>query len=186
MTSFTATWTGKHPTLNWATASERNSAYFDVERSLDGGRTFKVVGQVTGAGTATTRTDYKYDDMTLTQATVGTVFYRLRQVDLDKKSATSVVRSVQVPAAAHTFQAGVFPNPYENTVTVQFNTLGAGPVSITVHDVLGQRLLQKTMTYNAAGEQELKLPQATSWPVGVYYLTIRQGNQQKVVKMSHR
>jgi hypothetical protein len=184
--SFTAAWTGKHPTLNWATASERNSAYFDVERSVDGGRTFKVVGQVAGAGTASTRTDYNFDDMSLAQATVGTVFYRLRQVDLDKKSNTSVIRSVLVPAAAQTFQAGVYPNPYENTVTVQFNTLGAGAVYLTVHDVLGQRLLQKTVNYGAAGEQELKLPQAASWPTGVYYLTIRQGNQQKVVKMSRR
>ncbi|WP_460622973.1 T9SS type A sorting domain-containing protein [Hymenobacter tenuis] len=186
LTSFKAAWNGKATKLTWATASEKNSAYFEVERSLDGGVSFHVVNKQAAAGTATSQNNYQFSDNTVPSTTAGTVYYRLRQVDMDGTSSNSEVRTVLVTNAGRTFSANVFPNPYEGSATVQFSVLGAGAVTFTVHDVLGQTLLTKTSTYSAAGQQELTLPQAASWPAGVYYLTIRQGNQQQVVKINHR
>ncbi|WP_460614312.1 T9SS type A sorting domain-containing protein [Hymenobacter seoulensis] len=184
--SFNAAWTGKATKLTWATASEKNSAYFSIERSIDGSATFQAIGKQTAAGTSTSQLNYQFLDNNVPYTATGTVYYRLRQVDLTGEASYSEVRTVQVSATANAFNATVFPNPYEETVKVQFTTLGAGAVTLTVHDVVGKTLLNKTTTYTAVGTQELSLPQAATWPTGVYYLTIRQGNQQQVVKINHR
>ncbi|GAB3233513.1 hypothetical protein GCM10027346_21580 [Hymenobacter seoulensis] len=183
--SFEATWKGNSPTLTWATASEKNNAYFDVERSRDGVHAFEVVGRKAGVGASLTLTRYQFTDASVS-ATAGTVYYRLRQVDADGTSSYSEVRAVQAAAVARAFKAEVFPNPFEDVVSVRFATLGAGAVTLTAHDVMGQVRLTQTVTYAGSGTQEVTLPQMAGLPTGVYYLTIRQGNQQQVVKISHR
>ncbi|WP_159452033.1 T9SS type A sorting domain-containing protein [Hymenobacter roseosalivarius] len=109
----------------------------------------------------------------------------MHQVDITGESNYSPVRSVQPKAGKYTFQAEVFPNPYEDKVTVQYRSFGAGTTTLTIHDVLGHTLLTKTVAATA-GAQEIELPEAASLSAGVYYLTIRQGGQQQVMKLSHR
>ncbi|GAB3313390.1 T9SS type A sorting domain-containing protein [Hymenobacter humi] len=181
--NFDAAWNGKTPVLTWATASEKNSAYFDIERSLDGA-TFEKVGQRQGAGNSSTRINYQFADVSLTVANA-TVYYRLRQVDTDGTTAFSPVRSLKTGAVSQAFQAGVLPNPYDKTVSVQFNSLSTAAVTLTVRNVLGQTVLTKTVS-TAEGVQEVELSEAGSLPRGLYYLTVRQGNQQQVVRMSHQ
>jgi hypothetical protein len=78
---FTAQLQGGAVALAWHTASEVNSARFEVQRSLDG-TSFKTLGRVTARGTSTTDTTYPYRDATL-PAGASQLYYRLRQVDLN-------------------------------------------------------------------------------------------------------
>lgn len=183
--SFTAVWAGKAPQLNWATASEKNSASYVVERSLDG-RTFTAVGQRTGAGSTTTRTEYQFSDQSLSASMAGTVYYRLRQVNNDGTFSFSAVKTLQVPTSRANFKATVFPNPSAQAVTVEVEALGAGAITCTVHDALGKQMLTRTVTASGAGLQEISLPEAASLRAGIYYLTVRQGMQRQVLKLSHR
>ena len=73
--------------LRWTTASELNSARFDVERSADG-ITYATLTSVAAAGTSTATHHYQYLDA---PAPAGTSYYRLRQVDFDGTSAYSPV-----------------------------------------------------------------------------------------------
>jgi hypothetical protein len=181
--SFDAAWNGKTPVLTWATASEKNSAYFDVERSFDG-ETFKAVGKRDAAGNTSARTNYQFVDASLGQ-TAAVVYYRLRQVDVSGEVAYSPVRTLQVAASAQVLKANIFPNPFDKTVAVQFNSLGNEAVSFTVRNVLGQTVLTKTVSA-VAGAQEVTLTEAGALPLGMYYLTVRQGSQQQVLRVSHR
>ncbi|QDA60637.1 T9SS type A sorting domain-containing protein [Hymenobacter jejuensis] len=123
--------------------------------------------------------------MCLTETVANTVYYRLRQVDASGEAAYSPVRTVQVPAVARAFKADVFPNPYQDVVTVRFTPAGTGAVTLTAHDMLGHILFTKTIAVGE-GTQDIPLPQATVLQAGVYYLTVQQGNQQQVLKMSHQ
>ena len=76
--------------LNWTTASELNCAYFTVERSLDGER-FDALATVNGAGTTQTAQYYIHDDIGPPD---GSLFYRLRQTDLDGTDHLSRLVSV--------------------------------------------------------------------------------------------
>ncbi|WP_299756469.1 GDSL-type esterase/lipase family protein [uncultured Pontibacter sp.] len=79
-------------TLSWQTASEKDNAYFEVQRSLNG-NDFQEIGRVTGAGTTSMAQSYTYTDAA---AMAGTLYYRLKQVDTDGTSSFSKVVQVQV------------------------------------------------------------------------------------------
>ena len=65
--------------LKWSTASEHNSDYFQIERSIDG-EEWKVVGSKLASGNSTVTVNYNYldsfDDFVIN-------YYRLKQVDKD-------------------------------------------------------------------------------------------------------
>ena len=95
------------------------------------------------------------------------------------------MHNLKAPAVANAFSASGYPNPYANTVTIKFQSLGTDDITLTVRNVTVQQVFAKTIIANA-NIQKLSLPQATAWPLGLYYLTVRQGNQQQVLRMSHR
>ncbi len=90
--------------LAWATASEKNSHSFEVERSTDGVR-FAAIGTVAAAGTTATAHAYALRDAAL-PAGAAVLYYRLRQVDLDGTAHYSPVRSVAVASGL-----SLYPNP---------------------------------------------------------------------------
>lgn len=65
--------------LKWSTASEHNSDYFKIERSIDGVE-WKTIGTKTASGNSNTKIDYSFidsfDDFVIN-------YYRLVQVDYD-------------------------------------------------------------------------------------------------------
>ena len=160
LTTFTATAAGASVRLAWATASEKNSERFDVERSGDG-RDFARLGTVAAAGSSSSAHSYGFVDNQL-PAGAALLYYRLKQVDADGSFSYSPVRSVALGGKAAA-EAGLtlFPNPARSAATLT----GAVPGTVvTVFDALGR--LVTSASADAAGTAALVLPagQAT----GVY------------------
>ncbi|MEH0157245.1 hypothetical protein V6R21_24240 [Limibacter armeniacum] len=63
--------------LTWATASETNNDYFEIQRSIDG-KNYEVVGSVKGNGNSQSRIDYDFTDEFIFS---GIIYYRLKQID---------------------------------------------------------------------------------------------------------
>ncbi|UOQ52655.1 beta strand repeat-containing protein [Hymenobacter cellulosivorans] len=162
LTQFTATANNLDAQLSWATAQEKNSAYFEVERSV-AGQPFRVISQVKAAGTTTQGQRYAFLDAGAARLAT-TAYYRLRQVDQDGTSAYSPVRTVTFGAAPADFS--VTPNPTTAKLRVQF-TDASGQATATVYSVLGQALL--TQALNPSGEAELDV---RSLPAGSYVLRL--------------
>ncbi|UPL48226.1 Ig-like domain-containing protein [Hymenobacter sublimis] len=181
LTDFSAAWTGKFPVLTWVTASEKNNAYFAVERSFDG-VSFTTVGERAGAGTTTTRTTYEFVDAALSKGVVSTVYYRLRQVDKDEKEHRSMVLTVRTPGVARSLNAALFPNPFEDEVWVRFDSVTPGQATIVVNNIVGQLVLRQTVL-TGVGLQEVKLDAPQGLRAGVYQLSVEQGLQKQVLKM---
>lgn len=100
--------------LHWTTASERQNAHIDIERSFDG-TAFKTIGTAAGKGNQDVATQYSFEDP---YPFPGINYYRLKQVDKDGSTSFSEVISV---ASINTYTGGirVFPNPLEDACTVQ-------------------------------------------------------------------
>jgi hypothetical protein len=99
--------------LDWATATEQNTAWHAVERSRDGFQ-FEEIGRVPAAGQSTTRRDYTWTDQQAVDAAATarqTVFYRIRQIDQDGREAYTNIRSVDFLNKNAAPSAGIFPNP---------------------------------------------------------------------------
>ncbi len=159
--TFTATAEGNAVALAWRTASEKNSARFEVERSADG-REFAPIGSVAAQGSKASPTTYAYRDAKPTNAPThqSTIYYRLRQVDTDGTFSYSPVRAVQLTSSpAH--QLTAFPNPARTAVTVGDLSAGA---TVEVLDALGRTVARATA--DATGTARLALPAGLA--AGVY------------------
>jgi len=162
LTSFTVRAQGDAVAVAWRTASEVNSDRFELERSADG-LTFGKLGAVAAQGTTSAAHDYTYLDARLPLG-VATLYYRLRQVDLDGSAHYSPVRSVAVATAS----LAVYPNPAHEGATL----IGAAPsTTVQLLDALGRVVL--TTTTSATGTAPLALP--AGLPGGVYL--VRVGSQ---------
>ncbi|WP_035560612.1 IPT/TIG domain-containing protein [Hymenobacter sp. IS2118] len=162
--AFTAEKRGSTVALAWATASERNSDRFEVERSRDG-RTFARIGQVAAAGSSSTYRSYDFLDPQYPGET-DLLYYRLRQVDLNGITAYSPVRTVRVGGPA---TLALFPNPAPGGAAT---LTGAEPGTVVrVFDALGRPVLAATT--DAAGTAALVLPAGHT--TGVY--VVRVGNK---------
>lgn len=92
--------------LDWATASEWDNRYFEVERSDDLSN-WSVIGRVEAVGHSNALVEYDaIDELPLR----GTNYYRLRQVDLDGTSTTSHVAVVEI-AGTSGDPFSLYPNP---------------------------------------------------------------------------
>ncbi|TYZ11953.1 T9SS type A sorting domain-containing protein [Hymenobacter lutimineralis] len=164
LVAFTAQAQGPAVALAWRTASEKNSAHFELERSPDG-TAFAHIGTVAAQGTTSHPTGYAYLDAAPPFTQSATLYYRLKQVDQDGTSSYSPVRLANLPPFL-TSSLTIFPNPTAGAAVLK----GAAPgAMVTVFNPLGRLVL--TATADAAGTAHLTLP------AGMY--VVRSGGQAR-------
>jgi len=178
LTAFEAKAVKADAQLSWRTASEKNNAYFDVERSLNGSD-FAKIAEVKGQGTSTSATDYARTDAGIGAKVNGFVYYRLKQVDIDGTSSYSPVRSVRFGKVA--FGIALFPNPATNATNLDLTALPAGAYQVSVLDAAGRVVL--TTTLEAGQAHALPLNTIAS---GSYLLLVRGANGGQVVNLAKR
>ncbi|TPG67517.1 FG-GAP repeat domain-containing protein [Hymenobacter nivis] len=115
LTAFTGQAAARANVLHWATASEKNSARFVIERAT--GAEFAAVGSVAAAGSSSSALSYEFADATALAA--GTTYYRLRQEDLDGTVAYSPVMAVvRAAGALGAPVATAYPSIFAETLSV--------------------------------------------------------------------
>jgi beta-galactosidase GanA len=118
--------------IKWQTASENNSAYFAVERSLDG-QNWNVIAEKAAAGNSTSLLNYSIIDE---DRMAGTRYYRLNQVD--KNGASVVYGPISSSCSFNEMTVTVFPNPSTSDVTIAVQTPIAGMVELNIHAMDGK------------------------------------------------
>lgn len=108
---------GDRAMLSWATATEINNDYFEVQRSTDG-RAWETIGMVNGAGTTTVTQTYEYTDE---NPYLGVNYYRLEQFDLDGSSEYSDVRKVNFDDGQDALSIVMYPNPTVGQLRISSN-----------------------------------------------------------------
>ena len=164
---FTATKTGESVLLDWSTGMEINNDRFKIEHSSDG-RTFSNIGEVSGAGTSSARTDYKFvHDFPKD----GTNLYRIMQVDYNGTSTYSEIRAIEFSIDIN--RSNVYPNPFGNTLNIDsdlsnyqiFNSIG------------------KLVKSGKTSEQQIDMSGLNE---GSYYINLFSNNEQKSFKIIKR
>ncbi len=172
--SFTATRQGAVVRTAWATASEKNSSHFVVQRSTDGS-TFSDVQRVAAQGTSLLRHDYAAVDA---QPLPGTSYYRLRQVDLDGTVAYSAVVTVRFATELAAPALAVYPNPTAGQrFQVSATGLAAGGGTVQLHDNVGRLVLTQTLP---TGTAEATIQPAQPLARGLYLVTWRTADGQQL------
>ena len=144
--------------LEWRTASERSFARYEVERQ-NGGDWVKIGVE---EAKSTHGEDYEFFDR---QPPGGSVYYRLRLVDLDGSYAFSPVRQLWFEQAESLL---IHPNPVSRALHLQFAPdFPEEAVHLELCDWSGRVVLQKTLA--AAGGSAFTLPiDQFTLPAGIY------------------
>lgn len=161
--------------LDWATSWESNSSYFEVQRSINGA-TFLPIGRVNAAGNSSDGETYRFlDDAPLN----GTLWYRLREVDLNGASYYSEVRSVKYTGPTPVLRA-VYPNPVSgNAINVDILMPENGPLNLQVIDATGRIVIDASHELGR-GDNRLEIP-VEKLPAGIYFLKVN-GNSQSGIR----
>jgi hypothetical protein len=165
---------GIEHTLSWATASETNNDYFQLERSVDG-QFFQAIAYIQGAGTSNTRKDYSYVDKV---APWGRVYYRLKQVDFngDSEYADEIVTLFKEERSEY-LDFRIFPNP---TITrqarVMLSDVTAEMAHITLSDISGKVLAQKMVWID---EQGISDSFDCNFEPGIYLVSVIVKNEMR-------
>lgn len=153
--------------LTWATASEHNSAYFDIERSGPDAR-FEPIGRVAAAGYSLQERQYEFFDA---RPLPGTNYYRLRQADADGTFSYSPIRQVQTTSTATILS--VFPSPATSVLHVSAPAPTADvEARWQIFDLMGRLWRQGT----AADSSGWSIP-VHDLPAGTYLLQCAIGGK---------
>jgi hypothetical protein len=175
LASFSASVAGTNVNLSWVTATELNNQGFDIERSTDQNQ-WEKIGFVDGKGTTTEMNYYSYSDKSLS---VGTYYYRLKQLDFDGTSQYSdpVEAVVSVPMEFVLEQN--YPNPFNPSTKIKFGLSVESKVTLKIFNILGQEVTTLFNGNLAAGEHEINF-NAANMNSGVYLYQINaQGTDGK-------
>ncbi|MDB5274704.1 MAG: hypothetical protein JWO58_3071, partial [Chitinophagaceae bacterium] len=159
--------------LEWITAMEQNTSYFQVERSIDGVH-FTALGTVAAQGNSSTSQTYDYIDH---YAPRGTVYYRIAEYDVDGAKMYTSVKSVN---GLKKMNFSVYPNPSVNSFTLQLEGEGEDKVTAIVYDILGNEVESVVVTANSSTNIGETLPR------GAYILHVSKPDEaifvQKLLK----
>jgi hypothetical protein len=169
--SFKGRLSDKTVLLNWATSSENNNAYFEVQRSADG-ISFQSIGQVPGNFTTSIEHQYSFTD---NNPKSGTNYYKLKQVDIDGNFTFGNTISVKYNAVNN---FSISPNPATNNLIVT-HPVGDQHSSIRLVQAEGKVVLTQNIS---AGSIQTSLDISKLAP-GVYFVFVNAGKTSKSFKV---
>lgn len=167
-------WNETYSILSWHTIQELNADYFTIERSLDG-KLYKDLANVSAKGNSTELSAYQYDDTEANFTGPTTLYYRIKQTDLDGSFSYSPIVELN-PLANTILEMKLFPNPTSDYLTARLGGFSYEQYKYQVLTASGQIVQQGEFK----GGEELEL-NVKSLATGIYQLVI-SGHAAQVSK----
>ncbi|SIT88980.1 IPT/TIG domain-containing protein [Pontibacter indicus] len=166
--------------LTWATASELDNDYFEVQMTEDLKGEFKAVGKVkSNVNTTALRQDYQFNHKGNFN---GTRYYRLKQVDLDGTFEYSKVVAVSSNGVNLAVGPRVYPNPINADSKLVYNADRAGKLNVRIVNMNGSAV--QNLSYDIEeGENTILLNLNNNLPTGIYILMTEFNGKTEQVKL---
>ena len=170
LVDFAAQYDRNKVNLNWATADETNFSHFVIERSTDG-KNFDDISVVFSAGSDGSRQNYKLSDGDIKNKS-GLLYYRLRIVDVDKKTSYSVTRIIRLDNGKDVLKLSIYPNPVATELRITIPAAWQGKeVRLELINNLGQ-LVRFQKNTNASQTEVISV---SGLGKGIYFLKASTG-----------
>lgn len=171
--------------LYWSSASEINSRYFELQRSIDG-RVFNTISVIDAQGNSSVQINYSYDDYNYSNLS----YYRLKLVDLNgefKYSNIVLIDRKEDNNNGSLTSEGAFvyyPNPAKEKLNLKINSITEEKAEISIVDALGKECYRSIENVQeGTNAYALDLFELSR---GVYYINVGTGTdnyQGKFVKI---
>lgn len=147
LTYFSAEKNKEKVDLSWQTASELNSSYYQIQRSADGVH-FETIAVEAAAGFSNTLLNYSFVDENPLK---GFNYYRLKEIDSDGSDQYSDIAVVDFFTGNTILQLAMYPNPLEESATLNFEMPEQGKAKIEVFDALGKVVYSNEFYFGKGG-----------------------------------
>jgi hypothetical protein len=180
--SFTATAVSQTEVrLDWSTLAEINNYGFEVQKSTAAPNNYETIPNsfVPGHGTTNVPQYYSFTDMT---PSVGTWFYRLKQIDLDgtvhytdgiRVDVLTDVEEEPLPTAYALEQN--YPNPFNPSTEIRFALPKEIRVKLEIYNALGERIAKLVDETRQAGYYSEQF-NAAGLASGLYLYRLQAGD----------
>lgn len=116
--------------ISWSTEQESNSAYFELERSING-TTWKTLGRTPAAGNSTSTRKYNQLDLE-----AGNAMYRVKQVDRDGQVIYTNIERAN--CQVKNISAVIYPVPAKDVLNVVIKSDKAVRTQLMVFEISGK------------------------------------------------
>jgi uncharacterized repeat protein (TIGR01451 family) len=156
--------------LNWITSSEKNNDFFDVEKSNDGNKFFKV-GRVDGVGNSVNIQKYNFTDI---DNRITNLYYRLAQFDIDGTRTTSKI--IYLPAqSSKNYSIKLYPNPSNGEELIVTISGMKNNAVLTISDLIGKTIKKEEIVV-AEGQSVISLLNLSPiLTTGCYLVNVNDG-----------
>lgn len=165
--------------LLWATASEVNNDFFQIERSVDG-IDFQSIGTMSGNGNTNELVEYRFVD---SKPNYGANYYRLRQVDFDGTAELHSVIQVANDFIQKDVSIASYPNPADQSnLNIQIiSGDNHTPFEVKIVNVSGQVFYSRSFEGSLVLNE--KIAPRREMNAGIYFLVVTQGEKVKKSKV---
>ncbi len=123
--------------LKWETANEKNNSHFVIERS-DDNIEYSEIGLLKATGNSIAATTYNFVDKNIFNRGSKTIFYRLKQIDLNGNFDYSKTISMSTILKAESTNVSVYPNPANDFINVKLISKNKETATIELFDITGK------------------------------------------------
>lgn len=164
---YSVTKKSKNVSIEWTTTQEVNNLGFELYRSYNN-VDFEQIAEVESKGNYSTTTDYSYLDTDL--KALGSVYYYLRQIDLDGTSTDYDVRSVDFSSIK---SISAYPNPAADRIYIE--SQNQEDALIKIYDAMGRIIIQEQSSFPMNVD-------VSEIPTGVYTLIVESDTEVKAFR----
>ncbi|HEY1645973.1 MAG TPA: T9SS type A sorting domain-containing protein, partial [Candidatus Saccharimonadales bacterium] len=166
LVSFNAVKENANALCTWQTATEQNTAYFEVEVSTAASNlVFYPLGSVKAQGNSTSLLNYNFLD--IQPGKTGIRYYRLKIVNDDSSYTYSNVIAVDFNSTQSRV-GSLYPNPASTLLYYTISENNTGSVAVNIIDITGRVIIKNTFT-SAMGVNTFSTDVSTL-PQGMYIL----------------
>jgi trimeric autotransporter adhesin len=162
--------TNKTVLVKWATAQEVNNKLFVVEKSIDGGVSFKAIGTVNAIGNSSIVSNYEFTDLSPQQ---GVNLYRLKQIDIDGKFSYFKVVAISLNPIKTNYYS-LYPTITNQLTTI--NTTASTQKNIVVSIFNEASSMVQNGTYIVDKNHPATIA-VNNLKAGIYFVKINDGNE---------
>ncbi|MFN8416007.1 MAG: T9SS type A sorting domain-containing protein [Cytophagaceae bacterium] len=167
--NISATNKGNYNQIDWATSSEKNAAYFVVERSTDGVH-FATAGRVDAIGNSNVVNSYSFKDL---NNPISSGYYRILQVDEDGSGLYSEMIYINNSGLGNWV---VIPNPSNGKFSLK-GDFASMTSEFELFSTTGQ-IVRKGWLSSSTEEFDL-----TDLPKGVYIMVIKSNIESQSIRI---
>jgi hypothetical protein len=173
--------------INWATVSESGVSHYILERSTDGIH-YTELAKIKSQENIYSTNNYLWCDKNVAELAsqhIYQLYYHLIQVEADGSRIDAGVRIIHLNAGRVTPSAiskvSLFPNPFQQHVSVSFDLDKAQMVSVLVADINGKNIMNEKYQGRVGNNQLLLSDENLA--SGIYMLHLSVGNEVIIYKM---